>query len=232
VREASRGSRAVWTTGAALAVALLGTTGCAGGLTTAEEVPVADVSVEDDDGLAGGSVLPTPYALPHVSLLDTAGRPYDLATDARTRLTLVFFGYTSCPDVCQVVLATVASALTRLEPGDRSKVGLVFVTTDPARDTAPVLRAYLDRFDPRFEGLTGDLRHVERLGAAMGVAVAKGHRLATGGYDVVHGTQVVGVLPGGRAPYLWTPGFSPAGLAADLTAILDGDVAPRPGRRR
>ena len=61
---------------------------------------------------------------------------------------------------------------------------MVFVTTDPRRDTAPVLRRYLDRFNPSFDGLTGDLGRVVRLGRSMDVEIDQGHKLASGGYDV------------------------------------------------
>ena len=198
-------------------------TGCAG-QAPAQDRPVADVSIHDEDGLPHGNVLPTPYDVPSVALTDTAGRPYDLARDARKPLSLVFFGYTNCPDVCRVVMATIASSLTRLDASHRDKVGMVFVTTDPARDTPAVVRAYLDRFDPRFTGLTGPIGRIKRVGTALGVPVAKGHRLASGGYDVSHGTQVVGMVSGGRAPFVWTAGTSPSGLADDVTAILDDKV--------
>jgi protein SCO1/2 len=214
---------------AALAAALLPLTGCAGGASPAEEVPVADVSIHDDDGLTNGAVLSTPYTVPRVPLVDTAGHRYDLATDARRPLTLVFFGYTNCPDVCQVVLATIASALTRLDDAERAKVGMVFVTTDPARDTPGVLRSYLDRFDPGFQGLSGGLARIKRVGTALGVAIEKGQPLASGGYDVAHGTAVVGMLPGGHAPYVWTQGTSASGLADDLTDVLHGSVRRRDG---
>jgi protein SCO1 len=101
---------------------------------------------------------------------------------------------------------------------------MVFVTTDPARDTGPVLRSYLSRFDRSFDGLTGDLASIVRLGRAFDVQIARGRRLASGGYDVEHGTQVVGVLPDGRAPFVWTEGTDPAALTADIRTILDDKV--------
>jgi protein SCO1 len=197
--------------------------GCAGP-TSAEDRPVADVSIHDGDALAHGAVLPTPYQVPSVPLTGTDGRPHDLARDAQAPLTLVFFGYTSCPDICRLVMAGIASGLTRLDASHRGRVDMAFVTTDPARDTARVLRSYLDRYDPRFSGLTGSLSSIKRLGTAVGVPIAHGRRLASGGYDVSHGTQVVGMLPDGRAPFVWTAGTSPGGLADDLTAILDDEV--------
>lgn len=195
--------------------------GCA---STGSDRPVADVSVHDSDNLHG-NVLTDAYHPAHVSLRDTSGRAYDLASDASRPLTLVFFGYTSCPDICQEVMADIASALVRLDKERRSKIDMLFVTTDPARDTASVLRSYLDRFDPRFEGLTGRLSAIKRLGRSLGVPVEHGRRLAPGGYDVAHGTSVLGVLPSrtaAKAPYVWTRGTGPADLADDLTTILDG----------
>jgi protein SCO1/2 len=207
-------------------LAVLPLAGC-GDTASSQEGPVANVSVHDADGLANGIVLPTPYAAAHVSLEDTAGKPYDLATDAAKPLTLVFFGYTNCPDICQVVMANIAAALVRLQPAERSQVGMVFVTTDPKRDTASVLRRYLDRFDPSFGGATGSIAAIVRAGKAFDIPIEKGQRLATGGYDVTHGTNVVGLRPDGTAPYVWTQGTTPGGLADDIRTILQGKVGHR-----
>jgi protein SCO1 len=203
-------------------VSTLGLAGC-GGSRPDSGAPVANVSIQDDDGL-NGVVLPRPYVVPAIILKDAAGKPYDVATDRSKRLTLVFFGYTHCPDVCQVVMANIASALTRLDAEQRREVGMLFVTTDPARDDAATLRAYLNRFDRSFDGLTGDLPKIVRFGKAFGVFIAKGQKLPSGGYDVNHSTQVVGMLAHRRAPFVWTEGTSPAALADDISAILQGKV--------
>jgi protein SCO1/2 len=196
--------------------------GC-GGQSPGAAGPVANVSMHDDDGL-NGVVLPTPYEVPSVPLKDADGATYDLATDATKPLTLVFFGYTHCPDICQVVMANIASSLTRLDPAQKAKVQMVFVTTDPARDDAATLRSYLDRFDPSFDGLTGDLPKIIRLGKAFDVEIGKGKKLVSGGYDVAHGTQILGLLPDHRAPFVWTQGTDPSTLADDITTILDDKV--------
>jgi protein SCO1 len=196
--------------------------GC-GGPSSSSQGPVANVTMHDDDGLAG-VVLPRPYAVPDLTLVDSSGKPYDLATDAKKPLTLVFFGYTHCPDICQAVMADIASALTRVDAEKKAEVDMVFVTTDPARDDAATLREYVGRFDPSFQGLTGDLPTIVRLGRAFDVEIQKGQRLASGGYDVAHGTQIVGVRPDGTAPFVWTEGTDPASLAADITKILDDKV--------
>ena len=196
--------------------------GC-GGQSPGAEGPVANVSVHDDDGI-NGVVLPRPYHVPSVPLEDADGATYDLATDATKPLTLVFFGYTHCPDICQVVMANIASSLTRLDAAQKAKVQMVFVTTDPARDDVATLRSYLDRFDPSFDGLTGDLAKIDELGKAFDVEIAKGKKLASGGYDVAHGTQIIGLLPDHRAPFVWTQGTDPSTLADDITTILDDKV--------
>ena len=96
--------------------------------------------------------------MPDQVFTDTAGRRFTPAADADRPVTLVFFGYTHCPDVCNTVLANVASALRRIDAPVRDKVELVFITTDPQRDTPDVVRGYLDRFDPAYVGLTARSR--------------------------------------------------------------------------
>ena len=213
-----------WTAALGAAALTVVLAGCGGGSDARSgQPPVAGVSIQDDDGL-NGVVLPKPYVVPDLTLENDGGRPYDLATDAKKPLTLVFFGYTHCPDICQVVMANIASSLTRLDAAQRAKVQMEFVTTDPARDDTRTLRAYVHRFDPSFDGLTGDLPTIVRLGKAFDVPIEKGQKLASGGYDVAHGTQIVGVLPDGRAPFVWTEGTDPAALAQDITTILDDKV--------
>ncbi len=197
----------------------------------AGEQPVSNVVVHDDDGL-NGAVLPEPYAVPDTALTATDGSTYSLASDSERPLTLVFFGYTKCPDICHLVMADIASALVRLDDAERAQVDMQFVTTDPARDDESTIRAYLDRFDPSFGGLTGDLADIVALGEELGVPVAAGKKLPSGGYEVDHGTQVLGLLPDGTVPVLWTQGTAPELMAEDIRSILDSgvpDLAPQPG---
>jgi protein SCO1/2 len=204
-------------------LAVVSLAGCGGGSPSSAAGPVANVSSSDPDGL-NGIVLPKPYSVPDIPLESTTGQRVGLAADTGKPLTLVFFGYTNCPDICQVVMANIASALVRLDDQQRSKVGMVFVTTDPKRDTKAVLTSYLARFDPSFTGLTGDLPSIVRLGQALSVPVERGKKLASGGYDVAHGTQIVGLRPDRTAPFVWTEGTAPNALADDITAILDDKV--------
>lgn len=167
-----------------------------------------------------GAVLEQQYVVPDIPLTDTSGAPYSLAADTDERLTLVFFGYIHCPDICQVVMANLASAITRLDESDREQVDVVFVTTDPARDDEQALREYLDRFDPSFIGLTGDLRTIIEVGEPLKVFIEKGTKLPSGGYDVTHGTQVSAIDQNDRVPVLWTQGTSASQFASDIHTLL------------
>ncbi len=171
-----------------------------------------------------GAVLDQPYTVPDADLTDTGGEPYSLAADTDKPLTLVFFGYTNCPDICQTVMANVAAGLTRLDEAEREQVEVVFVTTDPARDDEQALRDYLDRFDPSFLGLTGDLDTITDMGNTLGVPVEKGEKLPSGGYEVTHGTQVIGVDADDRAPIVWLQDTSAAEFAEDIHLMLTGDA--------
>lgn len=194
----------------------------------AAEGPVSGVKVYDEDGLHG-AVLPDPYDVPDLALTATDGSSYELEADTDAPLTLVFFGYTKCPDICHIVMADIASALTRLEPDEREQVEMLFVTTDPARDDEATIRGYLDRFDPAFEGLTGPLKRIVEIGNSFGVSIEKGDRLPSGGYEVSHGTQIIGVLPDGTAPVLWTQGTAPDQIAQDIRVVLDEGGMPTGG---
>ena len=168
-----------------------------------------------------GAVLDDQYVVPEAALTDTEGKRYSLTADTDRPLTLVFFGYTHCPDICQVVMSSLASAMTRLDDQDREQVDVVFVTTDPARDDARALRTYLDRFDPSFIGLTGDLDTIIDIGKPLAVAVEQGERLPSGGYEVTHSTQVTAIDDHDRVPILWTQGTSSAQFADDIHRLLE-----------
>jgi protein SCO1/2 len=201
---------------ALLASVALVVSGCGGG-GGADDVAASGLQAGDDHGYHG-AYLDDPYVVPPITLSDTAGAPYSLADDPAP-LKLVFFGYTKCPDICQVVMSTLASAVTRLDATQRKDVEVVFVTTDPARDTGAALRTYLDHLDPGFVGVTGDLGRVIELAKPLKVFIEKGERLPSGGYDVTHTTEVFGVT-GDQARIAWGQDTSPADLSADIIKLL------------
>ncbi len=190
----------------------------------------SNVTLHDEDGMHG-AVLDDPYRLPGGTLTDTAGDPFVLQDRlGEADLTLVFFGYTHCPDICQAVMADVASAFTRLDEDRAERTAMWFVTTDPTRDDPETLRAYLDRFDPSFEGLTGPLDDIVAVAEGVKVAIEDGPKLPSGGYEITHGTHVVGVRSDGSVPILWTEGTSAAKLAEDIeAAFATGLTDPQEG---
>ena len=191
--------------------------GCGG--SSDQGAAIKGLTVSDDDGYRGIKV-DHPFAIPSVPLTDTGNHAFDLA--AQGKRTLVFFGYTNCPDICQIVMSTIASAVARLSHADQAKLQVAFVTTDPSRDTRSVLRTYLDRFNPAFVGLTGSIGEIDKLGHSMGIEVKKGQKLPDGGYEVTHTTNVIAVHDG-KGDLIWTAATSPEDLSVDLRKILKAD---------
>ena len=153
--------------------------------------PVASVADDGSDwhgtGLESGS-----NPLPDVTLTDQDGNPYNLAEDPSTAAVVLFFGYTNCPDVCPGILADMATAKRRLPEDLVDDVTLIVVTTDPARDTPEALKEYLARVDDSFIGLTGSLEDIKPAALSLGIDIAEGKQLPSGGYEVDHGSYVLG----------------------------------------
>jgi protein SCO1 len=175
-----------------------------------------------DDVQAGeltGKVLDPPFVVSGDELQDTDGAPYSLTADTDERLTLVFFGYTRCDDICPAVLGNLASAMTRLSAEDREQVEVVFVTTDPGYDSPEVIRDYLDRYDESFVGVTGTIEQIEDVAGSM--AVGLGEKMPDGSYNVdAHTTQVTGVDNADEAPVYWGATTSSAQFAQDIHTLL------------
>lgn len=194
----------------ALSAALV-LSGCASG-----EQPVGEEGFH-------GTALKDRYAAPVAALTDTDGADFSLAEQTEKPVTLVFFGYTNCPDICQMVMSNVASSLTRLDDDQRDDVQVVFVTTDPARDDEKALRTYLDRFSDDFVGLTGELSTIAELAKSFGVFMQREKKLPSGGYDVTHDTHVFSIDSHDEVPVIWNQDTSATDLADDLTKLLKAD---------
>jgi len=141
-----------------------------------------------------GTALSAPLAKPAFVLTRSDGSPYDFARETSGKVALLFFGYTHCPDVCPLHMANIAAVLKRMSWEDREAVEVVFVTTDPERDTAPRLNDWLAEFDPSFVGLRGPIDDVNEIQRSLGLAPAT--RQASGadstqGYLVRHAAQVI-----------------------------------------
>lgn len=188
---------------------------------------LAGCSSDTPEGELSATVVPDPpFEIGAQPLTDTEGGQVSLADDpGGKRLTLVFFGYTQCPDICPATMQTIASAMTRLSDEDREQVGMVFVTTDPATDTPQVLRRYLDRFDPEFVGVSADLPTLVELGRTVGIYVSEGQegKPLTDEDRGAHGTQVLALDSEGEVPAYWDQDTSSAEYAADIEILLGDD---------
>lgn len=150
-----------------------------------------DVSTGDLQGVLIDPAKPKPEFV----LTDTDGQPYDFAAETEGKLTLLYFGYLNCPDICPVHLAQIAETFDQL-PDVARDAEVVFVSVDPERDSSEEIRAFLDNFDSRFVGLTGTLEEVQAAQTAANVPVA----VFVGDgedYTVNHAGQVIVFAPDG-----------------------------------
>ena len=139
---------------ATLLVIGLGATGCASG---------------DPQGFLLGGEFLEPLEMPAGVLTDQHGQSFDLREDTNGGLTLLFFGFTSCPDVCPNHMAAISRALDSLDARQRDRIQVLFVTVDPARDSLPRLAEWLLNFDSSFVGLTGPDSTVGRVQEQLGL---------------------------------------------------------------
>jgi protein SCO1/2 len=165
------------------------------------------------------TVLPAPRPLPALALIDQDGRP--LAPDFfKGHWTLVFFGFTACPDICPTTLATLANAVRSLaDLPEAQRPRVLFITVDPERDDPARVASYVRFFDPSFMGATGSAQAVAEAAAAFGVPYAK-VSLPDGGYTMDHGSGIFLVGPsGGIAAYSSAPHDATV-LARDYRSIV------------
>jgi protein SCO1 len=167
----------------------------------------------------GGLVTP-PLPKPEFVLADTTGAPFDFKAKTSGYVTLLFFGYTFCPDQCPMHMANLGAALKALPANVSDQVKLVFVTTDPARDTQAVLRAWLDHFDRRFIGLTGTEAAIEQVERAAGVPVARKTGDRIGNYGVAHANFVLAYTKDELAHVIYPGGVSGGDWMHDLPLLV------------
>jgi protein SCO1/2 len=171
-----------------------------------------------------GLVLPVPLPKPDFTLTATDGSPFDFRRGTRGSVTLLFFGYTHCPDVCPVHLTNIAATLHRLDPETAREVKVVFVTTDPARDSLAAIRSWLDHFDPTFIGLRGSLPEVNRIQQLLRQPAAfredSVNARGDSGYTVAHGAAVLAFTADDSLRVLYPFGIRQADWARDLPRLV------------
>jgi protein SCO1/2 len=160
--------------------------------------------------LASGTWLPRPKAIGDFALIDAHGRPYTRADLTRTP-TLVYFGFTRCPDVCPTTLAKLAQARRQAA---LAALRVLFVSIDPERDTPGAAGLYAHAFDPSFEGVTGTPAQIRAVARDFAVAVNRVD-LPGGDYTMDH-SAVIFLTDARGIVAIFTPPFEVPALAADL----------------
>ncbi|MEU3415699.1 SCO family protein [Streptomyces sp. NPDC006658] len=206
---------------ALLAAATLTLSACGNG-NDAGESPVAVVSGGSDSNKPA-TVLDQPFDKPALVLTDTHGKKYDLRKETKGHPTLVYFGYTHCPDICPATMSNIAVAKKSLPKAERDDLKVVFVTTDPGRDTPAELGKWLKGIDPEFIGLTGDFAKVQAGARSLGIAVEPTKKDENGKLVSMHGTQVVAFSPKTDAGYvLYGESATADDYTKDLPKLVEG----------
>ncbi|SDY85516.1 protein SCO1/2 [Modestobacter sp. DSM 44400] len=181
----------------AVAASVLGA-GCSGGPAHDHGSRIAQISVPGSS--YAGSRLAEPWRRPAFTLIDQDGQPFDFTAETAGKPTLLFFGYTHCPDVCPTTMADISRALQDVPRDVASRTRVVFVTTDPARDTPEALGPWLSLFDRqlpnRFIGLAGTQAEVDLAQQAARVPLVKSNGTEHANSVLLYGPDG----PGPRAP--------------------------------
>ena len=185
---------------------------------------------------------------PDFELTTTDGKPFDFRAETAGTPTLVYFGYTNCPDECPTAMADIAAALRKTPADVREDVQVILVTTDPERDTPKVLREWLDKFDTGFIALTGTQADIDAAQQAVGFKPAQKagpiptlpgrpneheHKPGTAphthngplGYGVNHANVIFAYSADDTLPVVYTAGVTPSDIAADLPALAAGGTS-------
>ncbi|HEX4049810.1 MAG TPA: SCO family protein [Steroidobacteraceae bacterium] len=198
-----RGTVLLWSLGGAAAVAL--------GIMLAQLLAPASVS------LAAGTWLPQPAPVSDFHLTDLSGHDFSLQS-LRGHPALLLFGFTNCPDVCPLTLATLSQLPRATLPGLR----VVFVSIDPQRDSRAVLQAYLAAFSPSFLGARGAQAQLAPLLRSLHVSVQR-EDLPDGSYTMQHSATLYLLNTHGQLAAVFTPPYSADALSMDLRRIATSD---------
>jgi protein SCO1/2 len=179
---------------------------------------------------SGATELPQPVELPAVTFTDELGQPFTTA-DLGGEFSLVFFGFTNCPDICPLSMQVLAAAHARLaERGAQFPPRVVLVSVDPDRDDAERLRAYVTAFDATFKGITAPAAQLAPLLQKLGVVVMR-HEHEGGSYSMTHNPQVFVMSPAGQVIAIMSKAEDAETVATDFLRIrqrfINGTIGQR-----
>jgi protein SCO1/2 len=135
-----------------------------------------------------GSLIDPPVMAPQINLTDVDGGSFELS-DLNGQVVIMFFGYTSCPDVCPVTLSDFLRVRTQLGK-EAEEASFVFITVDPERDSPERMKKYLTNFDPEIIGLTGSRSELQTVWSSYGVYQAKSEGSSEENYLVDHSSRI------------------------------------------
>ncbi|GAA3809499.1 SCO family protein [Streptomyces phyllanthi] len=224
--KVSKSSKHTYAAAALLAVAALTLSGCGSGGDDAN-APVAEVSAESGSAKAA-TVLDKPFEKPDLVLTDTHGKKYDLRKETAGKPTLIYFGYTNCPDICPLTMNNIAVAKKevsrKLPKSELANLRIVFVTTDPERDTPKALGEWLKGIDTDVVGLTGDFDTIQAGARTIGISIDPPKKEKDGKVTSMHGTQVIAFSPKTDGGYvLYGEDATVEDYAKDLPKLLKGE---------
>lgn len=152
-------------------------------------------------------------------LLDENGEPFN-PQHLLGKWSLLFFGYTHCPDICPVTLAKLNETMSKIDEDTANKVSVILVSVDPERDEPPVLKAYVAAFNQSFKGLSGEFDQVVVLATQLNIAFGKVPSAEPGSYQVDHSASIAVVNPQGQYTGFIRPPHQPEQVATILTALV------------
>ena len=167
---------------------------------------------------------PGDVTMPAMIVPASTGEPFDLRAMTEGRVTLLFVGYTYCPDVCPVHMSNLAAVLNDFGPETAREIRTIFVTADPERDTPERLQEWMAAIEPDFHALRPSLDTLYMLEDSLGLP-RSGFTREPGQTDylVGHAAQVVGFDRNGVARAVWPWGTRQRDWRADIPRILDGE---------
>ncbi len=171
-----------------------------------------------------GALASPPLPKPDIVLTDTSGEAFDFLTETEGYLTFLYLGYTHCPDICPTHMLDLAKTLETMDPEHIERVRVVFITTDPDRDDAAVIRRWLDLFDERFIGLTIEPETLSSLLTTLGMAQIVKTDLGDGRYSVNHASYLIAYTADnlGHIVYPFLPGGELREIMAhDLPLLIE-----------
>ena len=169
--------------------------------------------------LVAESSLPVYDTLGGNFTLESTRKEATSLSDFRDKIVLLFFGYTSCPDICPISLATIREALKQLKQ-DVDSVRAIFISIDPERDSLPHLQEFLGYFHPDFVGMTGSHAELRKVTQQFGVSYHRDTSSQSAGHLIVHSGYVFLIDPESRVRALYRTDTQPKQMVADIQTLL------------